>query len=821
MPISFVILYNRKRSVILGRKHISLLYFSINMKQFTKRSFLFLLQFTLVSLLIAQNAALPTFQDGRMWLKVKADLHLSLPTMQHADEIRNLATYPELMALMQKHEGTLLKKAFKLPEMRDFYEINYNAHHQADAFVRDLQKLSFIDFAEKMPMNYPTIIPNDYNAIQQWHLNKIEAPLAWDVSTGSAKIKIAIVDDAVKRDHEDLATQIWANPGEVAGDGLDNDGNGYIDDKYGYDPADSDGETTPPASIVDCQSATGGFCHGTGVASCAASATNNSKGVAGIAYNCKIIPVKCRSDLNSVGGITHGYEGIEYACIAGAQVINCSWGGTGSSNTAQALVTAIRNRGCLIVAGAGNNGDGIPFYPADYASVISVAASNANDNKSGFSCYHDSVDVTAPGSNIRMAVATTTTSYANQDGTSFSSPITAGLCGLMLSANPCLTVNEIEYHLKASCDFFNDMNNPTYQGKLGAGRINAKKALQAVAPTAAPTAAFAYNVTSCGGTVDYSYNSTTTMACPTSFKWFLTGASTTFSTDKNVSVSYPASGTYSVKIIVSNSFGSDTLEQMVNVTVNPLPNLTFATDTITGCYGDSLQLNAICNTGVSYLWSPAVGLNATNVLSPKVKCTAPRTYYLTAIDANGCEDTDTLRVDVKPKPANVTANDVTGAANTDIQLTATCSTAGITYLWEPNISLSNNTIANPICNTPNSRLYMVTVANQFNCTKTDYALVDVGVTGIDFPNGNIAAIEAVYPNPAKENVTLKAQFLQSSAVAIRLFDINGKFIRSVFEGKVNEGTFQYNVERGGISAGVYTIAWEVDGKLMTQKLTFE
>ena len=362
---------------------------------------------------------------ARMWVKVKSNLHLTLPTMKNDHELKNLADYPELMALMQQYDATLLKKAFVMAEMKDYYEVQYTAYDKADAFVRDMEKLSFVEYAEKIRFAYPDIIPNDYNQFQQWHLNKIEATLAWDISTGSNKVKIAITDNAISRDHEDLTTQIWSNPGEIANDGIDNDNNGFIDDKFGYDVADDDPETTPAANLIDCQSATGGFCHGTAVASCAASATNNGKGVAGIGYNCKIVPIKCTADAST--GITHGYAGMDYAAAAGAQIINASWGGTGFSNTEQNLITAIHNRGILIVASAGNDDNAIAHFPSGYKYVISVASSDANDNKSGFSCYHDSVDVTAPGSNVRMAINETTSSYTNQDGTSFSSPITAGL----------------------------------------------------------------------------------------------------------------------------------------------------------------------------------------------------------------------------------------------------------------------------------------------------------------------------------------------------------------------------------------------------------
>ncbi len=767
----------------------------------------------------AQTEVRKAYQDGRMWVKVKSDLHLSLPTMKTTEELKNLADYPELMSLMQQYEATVFKKAFVLKELRDFYEVQFNAYSEVESFIRDMQNLSYIEFAEKKPADYFDITPNDYNPFQQWHLAKIEAPLAWDISTGSSKVRIAVTDNAISRDHEDLATQIWSNPGEIANDGLDNDGNGFIDDKYGYDVGDDDPETTPNPALIDCQSATGGFCHGTGVSSCVAAATNNNKGVAGIGYNCKIIPVKCTGDAET--GVNHGYEGMDYAVAAGAQIINCSWGGTGFSNTSQAVITAVHNAGVIIVASAGNDNNAIAHYPSGYKYVIDVAASDANDHKSGFSCYHDSVDVTAPGSNIRVAENTTTTSYANVDGTSFSSPITAGLCGLMLSLNPCLTPAEVEYHLKASCDLFSDMSLPTYQGKLGAGRINAKKALQAVAPAIAPTAAFNSNINSCGGTVDFTYTANNTSACANVFKWLLTGATPSFSTSKDVTATYPTSGAYNVQLIVSNALGADTLNQSINVTVNPFPDLSLVLDSVKGCYGDSILLGATCITGVSYAWSPGIGLSSTFALSPKVKCTSPRTYYLTATDANGCKDTDTLYLDVKPKPAAVTAPDASGAPNVDIQLTATCSTPSITYAWTPATSLSSTTISNPICNTPSNRLYQVTVVNQYNCTKSDYALVDVGITGIDFPNGNVAVIAPIFPNPTQEAFTLKAQFIGNVSLNIRLFDATGKYVAAVFEGNAPAGEFAQKVQRNTLSSGLYTIAWEVDGQVFTQKVTFE
>lgn len=787
------------------------------MKQLRQLAILCLLML-MATFSFAQRKA---FQDGRMWVKVKPELRLTLPTMKNAKEINNLADYPELMSLMQKYDATLFKKAFVLPELRDFYEIGYNAFEKADELVRDMQALSYIEYAEKMPMAYPDYTPNDYNSAQQWHLAKIEATLAWDISIGSNKIKIAVVDDAVKRDHEDLATQIWANPGEIANDGIDNDMNGFIDDKYGFDIADNDPETTPLASIVDCGDSTGGYCHGTTVSSCAASATNNGKGVAGIGFNCKIIPIKCRADNNTIGGITHGYQGIEYAALMGADVINCSWGGTGNSPTGQSVITAAHNRGCIIVASAGNDDNAVAHYPSGYKYVIAVAASDANDHKAGFSCYHDSVDVTAPGVSIKMAAATTTSSYIVGQGTSMSSPITAGLCGLMLSANPCLTPEEVEYHLQASCDVFSDMNLPQYQGKLGAGRINAKKALQAVNPTVAPTAAFTSTINACGGIVDYSYTGANTAACANVFKWFITGGTPPYATTKDLTVTYPTSGAYNVRLIVSNGVGIDTLDQIVNVTVAPYPDLTLAANSMVGCAGDSVQFSATCTTGVTYAWSPNVGLSSSTILSPKAKCTLPRTYYLTATNAAGCTDTDTLFLDVKPKPANVTANDVTGAPNTDIQLTATCGTAGVSYSWVPATSLSSTTIANPICNTPSNRMYQVTVANQYNCTKNDYALVDVGVTGIDFPNGNIAAISPIYPNPAQEVFSLKAQFTGNVKANIRMFDALGKYISTLFEGNIPAGDFNQNFQRNNLSTGIYTIAWEIDGQVFTQKVSFE
>lgn len=786
---------------------------------------LFILVSAFVLSVSAQTTQRKQFVDGKVWVKVKPALHLTLPAVQNASEVERLSAFgfPEIEALGKEFGLQKLYKAFQLndPLINDIYTFRISDFDNTALFVRKMAELPFVEYAEQAPMVYPDYTPNDYNALQQWHLAKIKATQAWDFSRGDTNITIAIIDDAVRLDHEDIAANIWRNRGEIQGNNIDDDGNGYIDDWRGWDAADNDNDPMTNTPNIDCQSAAFLFCHGTGVAHCAAGVTNNAKGTPSIGFNCRIIPVKCQENANTTGGIDAGYEGIAYATAAKARVMNLSWGGTGSSQTAQNIITAAHNAGIVIVASAGNDNVTTPHYPSNYKYVISVGSTDANDNKSSFSNYMDSVDVMAPGSNIRMARADGTSSYFNTDGTSFSGPITAGLCGLMLSANPCLTPQEVEYYLKATCDSIAQMTQGAYIGKLGAGRINAFEALKAVAPTAAPTAAFTYNVQSCGGQVQYNYTNTALSACPTSYNWTFIGGTPSTAFGPNPSVTYPASGSYTVVLAVNNSMGTNVTNQSVNVTVNPLPMVDAGAD-ISGCNGTQVQVTANASPGVSYLWTPNIGISSTTSANPTFSLTSSRNYYLTVTDANGCQSTDTLFVGVSLNPTIYAGADQTSTGpGASVQLDALCSTCQ-TFSWDPATDLSDPNIKNPVSTTQVTRIYTVFGTNAAGCSKSDAVLVTVpGTTGLEELNGEFFSISPAFPNPASSDVTFKANLSQSGNLTLRLFNMTGSLVETLYDGYIADKSFEKNLLRNQLSSGIYLAVWEFNGERLTQKVSFE
>ena len=315
-----------------------------------------------------------------------------------------------------------------------FYVVRYSAPVDAFTAAEQLSNLPEVQYAEPWfiyPMNgNPDFTPNDPQYSQQYALTKMLLPQAWDVNQGDTSVVIGIVDSGVETGHVDLSANIWHNPGENGSDGLgrdkrtnnvDDDGNGYVDDWQGWDFGGADYNNVVPDNNPNPVGSN--TAHGTSVAGCASASTNNGVGVAGIGFKCRLLPVKTAADNdtrdNGLAYIIAGYQGIAYAAFMGADVINCSWGGSGGSQVEQDLINAATQQGALVVVAAGNSGTSTPQYPAAYLNTISVASTGTTDAKSSFSSYGPTVDVAAPGENVRTTAYSQT--YGGQYGTSFSS----------------------------------------------------------------------------------------------------------------------------------------------------------------------------------------------------------------------------------------------------------------------------------------------------------------------------------------------------------------------------------------------------------------
>lgn len=442
--------------------------------------------------------------------------------------------------------NTSWKKSFKTrsAQLDRIYTIEFNEFVSVDKVgicAQRLNKLSGIQLAEVIPVYQSFYTPNDLDP-DQYNLNITQALEAWDLSQGDENIKIAITDDAFRMDHEDLQNTWAVNDGEIPGNGIDDDGNGFIDDVSGWDAADQDNDPSPPLySNTD-------WTHGTHVAGIAGADTDNGIGIAAMGFNVSMIPVK---NTNTSPAISHGYEAVDYAINSGAQVINMSWGGPQSSAAGQALMNAAADNGIICVAAAGNNNSSVPMYPCSFDNVFCVGATDANDVRAVFSNYGPNVDVMAPGVDILSCLAGQPNAYGEQSGTSMAAPFVAGLCGLMLSQNPMLSPDEVQECIESTCDNINNLN-PSYIGQIGAGRVNA---LQAMICVSSVYAAFESDAQfQCpGGQVQFSDMS---MNEPTSWNWTFPGGNPASSNAQNPLVTYDDPGVYNVTLEVSNTEGS-------------------------------------------------------------------------------------------------------------------------------------------------------------------------------------------------------------------------------------------------------------------------
>ncbi len=356
-------------------------------------------------------------------------------------------------------------------DLDKIFIVKYSSDVDPQILASKIKLNETVEWAEPKFVYALEYIPNDPFYSSQYALQKIKAADAWNISTGDTAIIIAIIDTGVDWDHPDLAANIWRNWNEIPGNGVDDDNNGFIDDLRGWDFGGLNGipDNNPMEDRPD---------HGTHVAGDASAVTDNLIGVSSIGFKSKIMPVKTtRDDFRSPSGspyIVYGYEGIKYAADNGAAVINCSWGGGGFSFLGQEIINYATSIGSLVVAAAGNNNSPSAFYPASYKNVLAVAATDEGDMKTSFSNYGAGVDISAPGINIYSTWQDNTYRYGL--GTSFASPIAAGLAALVKSVFPNYLPNQIAEQIRTNCDDINSIN-PGYVNQLGRGRINAFKSL--------------------------------------------------------------------------------------------------------------------------------------------------------------------------------------------------------------------------------------------------------------------------------------------------------------------------------------------------------
>jgi len=327
------------------------------------------------------------------------------------------------------------------------------------------------------PLQWPlNNIGQDYPASGKYNLppgtpdSDIDAPEAWDIHTGSPEVIIAVVDTGVDYNHRDLEDNIWINQTEWNGmTGIDDDGNEYIDDIYGYDFSNHDNNPNDDNG------------HGTHCSGTIAARGNNSFDIAGVCWNAKIMALKFL-DENGEGFSSDAAIAIYYATENAADIISNSWAGSYPSETLEEVIDYAHSLGVIMVAAAGNNNSDSPVYPAYYENMMAVAATNSNDQKATFSNYGYWVHLAAPGVDVLSLRAGGTSLGTIYDdyttiasGTSMACPHVAAIIALIMSNHPDASKEVIIERLFATTDDISTQN-PGFDGLLGAGRANAYKA---------------------------------------------------------------------------------------------------------------------------------------------------------------------------------------------------------------------------------------------------------------------------------------------------------------------------------------------------------
>lgn len=487
------------------------------------------------------------FRPGRLLVQPKANVNLD--------------------RLSQTHRNFKTRLKHQFSRIHDLQVLEISEDADIDTVCSLYRRSGLVEFAEPDYWVYPALAPNDSKYLDGslWHLNNdgqlgvagadIRALKGWETLNSASDVIVAVVDTGVRTTHEDLAANLWINPGEIAGNGLDDDHNGYTDDVYGINAWATNASNGNP---VDKHG------HGTEVAGVLGAVGNNAKGVCGIAWGIKLMVCRFYDDAGNAS-ISDLIESLDYARANGAQIVNASFITTDFSQSLSNALGSCRRAGMIIVAAAGNdtvNTDVTPYYPACFNldNIVSVTATTPNNTLATFANYGaKSIDLGAPGDLIYTTSFAGDGAYARVSGTSFSTPMVTGALALMKARYPGDNYRQLIERLLVATDPL-----PALAGKcVSGGLLNLAKALGPMTADFVPSAT--------NGMEPLTLSFTNTSFCSAAnFLWDF-GDGSTSSTISPTHI-FATAGSYNVNLTAISSTG-DTSNKSLIIGVLPRPML--------------------------------------------------------------------------------------------------------------------------------------------------------------------------------------------------------------------------------------------------------
>jgi len=402
--------------------------------------------------------------------------------------------YPLLDSLSNQYRVREANRAFPeysqvTGEWGDVFVITVDDDRDPARIAGDFQRSPQIVWAQPNLVFRTEFVPDDSLIPDQWYLDRIQAFDAWNITTGDPSVLLGVIDTGIQWDHPDIRNVIWVNEAEDLNhngtldsldlNGIDDDGNGFVDDVIGWDFTDAPPFPASGDFLVRDNDPYDEMGHGTAVAGIIIAEGNNLWGTAGVAHGCRLV---CLRAGNSEGFLQEDdvAAAILYSLLMGVRVVNMSFGDELVSPLLREIVLYASQEGLVMVCSAGNHGSDDPHYPSGYDQTICVGATGLNDEWASFSNVGTSLDLVAPGKEMLSTLLGNQWGlfYNSGNGTSFSTPVVTGVAGLILSVNPSLDPEQVRDILNSTAD---PLGPPGWDIQYGNGRVNALRAVQAAA----------------------------------------------------------------------------------------------------------------------------------------------------------------------------------------------------------------------------------------------------------------------------------------------------------------------------------------------------